>query len=152
MGIDCYLYTEKEHAHRRYLYALCNCGEMKWSDLPRSEEMCYIRESYHGGPYFTRALFPECFAEIYQALKDDIGDTPYVDIDIVCNAPPEILWERFRQNEYQIKQRGEDVYNDSEVTDGKTYGDEQTKNVRKFLETYERLWNEKKQPVVYISY
>lgn len=145
MGIDCYLYTEKEQKYRQYQYALCDCGELKWKDLPRSESHAYIRESYHGGPYITHDLFPECFIAIYDTLRKEIGDV-YADWDIVCNAPPEVLWERFRRNQDKIKQRGDLVYRDSD------YAKEQTQTVREFLEKYEKMYKEGKRPVVYISY
>lgn len=148
MGIDCYLTTRERRAKSELLYAQCAAGKKKYSDIKPPKDLGYIRESYHGGPYITRLLFPECFVSLrdmgLQDVEDvDLGSMSY-SFDFV--GEPKLLWARFGRHEDAIEERAIEVYNDPQ------FGKEQRKTVLKFLKTYEKLWNEKKQPVVWISY
>jgi hypothetical protein len=87
----------------------------------------YLREAYHGDPYATKVLFPECFEN-----EDDVA------------IPAAKLRERLPDAINATRAR----YADS---DGKFIA-EVIASVVSFVELYERLESEGKNPRVYVSY
>lgn len=87
----------------------------------------YLREAYHGGPYATRVLFPECFSD---------------DVDGAVPIPAATLRERLP---LAINATAERYADDP-------YVGEAVNSVIKFVELYERLDAEGKNPRVHVSY
>lgn len=92
----------------------------------------YLREAYHGGPYATQILFPECW----------LSEGPEVSI------PAAVLRERLPAALTAVAERERTVYG--------TTDPEQVEPVMKsfadFVELIERLEAEGLEPTVYASY
>ena len=100
----------------------------------------YLREAYHGGPYATRALAPEAFEDT-DGSCDDQG------YDIGIRIPASTLRSRLEAVCDMVLLRAAKVYGETLTLDSP-----EVRAFIDFVEMYERLEREGKEPHVSASY
>lgn len=155
-----------------------------------SGDVGYLREAYHGEPYATRALFPECFDDNIAGVREDIDDEDVAYFEewwskesgsrkTVASSTPQYVVEKMTEFfgksakiEYDAKRDEftrdsgaipipaatlrERLPNAINATSRRYAGDpivsKAVASVIAFVDLYERLDAEGKNPRVYVSY
>jgi hypothetical protein len=134
---------------------------MSWKDQTKEEKEAqltgfsvhsghvgYLREAYHGGPYATKVLLPECFGLPVEDPQDRGLVNPVNDEDRTFEYPYWVLRRRLELTLATAKERSIRVYQEPSEDDSP-----QIKAFTDFVELAERKEKETGKPVtIYASY
>lgn len=148
MGIDIYMrwkYFSEEDRKAQITGFRIDCGHTG-----------YLREAYHGNPYATKTLLPECFSEDQDGKfteEEVTGQAPEYPEDEPYRAyvryPNGELRRRLPEALEAARQRCIQVYKQS-PEEAET--DDTLKSLRDFVNLYESKEREGLAPAIYASY
>jgi hypothetical protein len=145
-------------------------------------EVGYLREAYHGGPYATKVLFPECFTDGVEGVREDLSDEDIRRFEEWAGFPVSAgrvegvlkkMHEWFGTRVEYDGERDEFTHDTGAIPipaatlrerlpaaqeatreryEGDPYQEQAVDSVTAFVELYERLEAEGKNPRVYVSY